>query len=313
MRDEFDLTFNDADLLDAYSEAVIGVVDSVGPTVVSLSVRGRGRRGGHGSGFAVTPDGYVLTNHHVIEGALEVKALASGGEILPAQIVGSDPATDLALVRVSGSLPFAELDGERLARPGQLAVAIGSPFGFDATVSAGVISAVGRHLTGARRTLIDDVIQHTAPLNPGNSGGPLADSRGRILGVNTASITRSQGLGFAVTASTAAWVVGELLARGEVRRSTLGIAARDRPIAPKDRRALGIDQLRGVEIMRVDRRTAAQAAGIRVGDVILRFDGQRVESVSRLLRLLRNWPRGKPTDVEIARDSVVKILMILPS
>jgi S1-C subfamily serine protease len=282
--------------------------------VVSLSVRGKGRRGGHGSGFAVTPDGYVLTNHHVVDGAVEIRVLTATGETLGARLVGSDPASDLAMVRLAAgtSIPFASLDGELRARPGQLAVAIGSPLGFDATVSAGVVSAIGRHING-RDSLIDDVIQHTAPLNPGNSGGPLTDSRGRVLGVNTAMISRSQGLGFAIPASTATWVVSQLLAHGTVRRSTLGITARDRPISPRDRRALEIEQHRAVEILGIERRSPAQAAGLRVADLVLTYDGHRVESIRELLRLLRDWPRTKPARVDIARDGTIKTVTIYPS
>ena len=303
---------NDADLLDAYSDAVMGVFERLGPAVVSLSVRGRG--GGHGSGFLVTPDGYALTNHHVIDGAASVAALVPDGRSIAATVVGSDPVTDLALVRVAAtSLPFAALDGDIAARPGQLAVAIGSPLGFDSTVSAGVVSGIGRHLAARRGPIIDDLIQHTAPLNPGNSGGPLADSRGRILGVNTAAIIPSQGLGFAVPVSTAAWVVGELLARGEVRRSTLGVTVRNRPLPARDRESLGVDQTSAVEILRVDRRTPALAAGLRSGDLLLRFDGAVIDSISTLARQLREWPRGKLASIDIARDGVVRVITVIPA
>lgn len=304
---------NDDALLDAYSAAVMGVFDALGPAVVSLSVTAGRGRGGHGSGFLVTPDGYVLTNHHVIDGGVEITALVPDGRSIAAIPVGSDPVTDLALVRIAASsMPFAGLDSEVSARPGQLAVAIGSPLGFDSTVSAGVVSAIGRHLAGPG-SLIDDLIQHTAPLNPGNSGGPLADSRARILGVNTAAIMRSQGLGFAVPAATASWVVGELLARGEVRRSTLGVAVRNRPLPQRDRETLGLEQRSAVEILRVDHRTPALAAGLRPGDLLLSFAGVAVESVTTLARLMREWPRGKLAEIDVARGGVIKVLAIIPA
>jgi len=303
----------DAALLDAYSRAVVGVVDALAPTVVSLAIR-TSRRGGHGSGFVVTPDGYALTNHHVIEKATEVKALLADGRSVRARVIGSDPATDLALVRLAaGSLEYVELEGGVSARAGQLAVAIGSPLGFDATVSAGIVSATDRRLGGMRRAPIENLIQHTAPLNPGNSGGPLADSKGRILGVNTAIIYRSQGIGFAVPAETAAWVTGELLARGHVRRSVLGIGARARPIVPSLQRRLGVDQRAAVEILSISKRSPAQAAGLRKGDLILELEGTPLESVSAIQRLLRDWPSGRPALLRIARDEDVRHATVYPA
>ncbi len=259
---------DDRELRDAYSLAVVGVVDAVGPAVVSLSIRskpGQPRRSGEGSGFLVAPDGYVLTNHHVIDRAPVLAARLTDGSELAAQVVGSDAATDLALVRVDGgSLPFLAVEAGAPARPGQLAVAIGSPLGFDSTVTAGVVSALGRTLRSREGRLIDNVIQHTAPLNPGNSGGPLVDSRGRVLGVNTAMMSRTQAIGFAIPVATAAWVVAQLMARGRVRRAWLGIGARTMPLDRRLARFHDLEQASAVEVTSVAPRSpAAAAAGLR--------------------------------------------------
>lgn len=303
----------DSDLFDAYSEAVMGVVDSLGPAVASLSVGRRGQRGsGHGSGFFVTPDGYVLTNHHVAGRGGRIEALLADGSTAAGRLVGSDAATDLALVRLSASsAAYASLEGELEPRVGQLAVAIGSPLGFDATVSAGVVSATGRRL-GGRRAVIENVIQHTAPLNPGSSGGPLADSRGRVLGVNTATIFRSQGIGFAVPRSTAAWVVGELLARGRVRRGVLGIGARVRPLPPRMRRGLEVTQEAAIEVISVRRGSAADRAGLRRDDLLLSLGGRELASIGGLQRALLGWEDGSAAEIWIGRDGERRLVTAFP-
>src|SRR5580658_2148995 len=205
----------DADLLDAYSQAVINVAQNVGQAVIAVAARGD-QRGGMGSGFLVTPDGYAVTNSHVVHGRDSFTATTEEGDKIPADLVGDDPSTDLALLRlVARDLPYATFGDSQALQVGQLVIAMGNPFGFRSTVSTGVVSAVGR--------LIENVVQHTAPLNPGNSGGPLVDSRGRVVGINTAVIAMAQGLGFAIPSSTAAWIVGELAAHGRVRRLSLGI------------------------------------------------------------------------------------------
>jgi S1-C subfamily serine protease len=296
---------DERDLLDAYSQAVMGVVDAVGPAVVSISVRskpGQPRRGGEGSGFLVAPDGYVLTNHHVVDQApVLVARLADGGEHA-ATAVGSDPATDLALVRVDGgSMPFLAVDAGAQARPGQLAVAIGSPLGFESTVTAGVVSALGRTLRSRDGRLIDNVIQHTAPLNPGNSGGPLVDSRGRVLGVNTAMMSRTQAIGFAVPVATAAWVVAQLMARGKVRRAWLGIGARTMPLDRRLARFHDLEQASAVEVTQVAPRSPAAAAGIKDGDLLVRFGDKAVTGIDQLQALLRDWPPGMAAPLALVR------------
>ena len=215
----------DADLLDAYSQAVIRVVEQVSPAVIGVAVaRGEEQRGA-GSGFLLTPDGFALTNSHVVGGRPRLLATTAEGDRLDAETIGDDPATDLALVRLAArDLPHVPLGDSDALQPGQLVIAIGDPLGFQSTVSTGVVSARGRAMRGESGRLIENVVQHTAPLNPGNSGGPLVDTRGRVVGINTAIIAFAQGLGFAVPANTARWVVGELIGHGRVRRALLGIA-----------------------------------------------------------------------------------------
>jgi S1-C subfamily serine protease len=305
----------ETDLLDAYSEAVIRVVGKAGPAVVSLEVgSGRGPAGA-GSGFAVTPDGYVLTNSHVVAGARQIRVRTPAGEIAEGQVRGDDPATDLALVRVDPDALagiYLLIDGERAPRVGQLAVAIGNPLGFESTVSTGVVSALGRSLRGRGDRLIDGVIQHTAPLNPGNSGGPLLDAAGHVLGVNTAIIARSQGLGFAIAVETAAWVMAQLLAHGKVRRAWLGIGAARRPL---DRRlayhhGLGAS---AVEVQNVERASPAARAGLGDGDLIVRFGDRAIGSVDDLHRVLRTWTAGAPASVGVIRRGARIDLEVTPT
>ncbi|HTM20608.1 MAG TPA: trypsin-like peptidase domain-containing protein [Kofleriaceae bacterium] len=302
----------DEDLLDAYSRAVMGVVDALGPAVASLQVR-RGFRGmmqGEGSGVVVAPDGYVLTNSHVVHEVPRARVTLADGTRLDGQVIGDDPHTDLALVKVDASaLPYAPIEPARI-RPGQLCVAIGNPLGFHATVSAGVVSALGRSLRGRDSRLIDDVVQHTAPLNPGNSGGPLASSSGKVLGINTAIIAGSNSIGFAVSVTTAAWVLGQLMARGRVRRSWLGIGGHTRRLDRRLARAHGIEADSAVEIAEVTSGSPAAAAGLRDGDLLVAFAGKPVTSIEDLLRALRDWEpgrkgtlrvlsRGRPREVDI--------------
>ncbi|HKU41841.1 MAG TPA: trypsin-like peptidase domain-containing protein, partial [Polyangiales bacterium] len=223
----------DLELHDAYSRAVIGAAERIGPSVVSLRIKHNGRRGsgGQGSGLIVTPDGYVLTNSHVVHRAHEVVVELMDGRAVSARVVGDDPSTDLAVVRVHAEqLAHVPLEPGPQPRPGQLAVAIGNPLGFDSTVSAGVVSAIDRALPGPGGRMLDGMIQHTAPLNPGNSGGPLVASNGRILGINSAMIGHSQAIGFAIPVETAAWVVGQVLHHGRVRRAFLGVSVQTRPL-----------------------------------------------------------------------------------
>lgn len=309
---------SDADLLDAYSRAVVGVVDRAGPAVVSLEIGGNRMGGmlggGAGSGFVVTPDGYVMTNSHVVSGARKIRVRSPNGETAEAQVMGDDPATDLALVRIdaqAGALPYLSIDGSLTPRVGQLAVAIGNPLGFESTVSTGVVSALGRSLRGKGNRLIDGVIQHTAPLNPGNSGGPLLDGTGRVIGVNTAIIARSQGIGFAIAVETAAWVLGELLQHGKVRRGWLGVGALRRPL---DRRLAyhhGLGRA-AVEIQSIETGSPAAAAGLKDGDLLVRFGTARIEGIDDLHRALRSWAPSTPAQLVVIRRGMRVTLEITP-
>ena len=308
----------DDDALDAYSRAVTGVVDTLGPAVVSVDVR-RGRRGGPdgaGSGVVVTPDGFALTNSHVVAGSRELRVRGASGESASASVVGDDPATDLAVIKVDlaalGPIAVGRVDGATRVRPGQLVVAIGNPLGFASTVSAGVVSALGRSLRGRDNRLIDGVIQHTAPLNPGNSGGPLADARGRVVGINTAIIARSQGLGFAVGAEIAAWVLGQLLARGRVRRGFLGVGGATRPLDRRLARAHGLTAATAVEVMSVDDGTPAARAGLRDGDIVHRLGERAVASIDELVRALRDLPPGQPTALGVLRRGQALTIAVTP-
>ena len=310
----------DDELLDAYSRAIIGVVELAGPAVVSVEVGTRRGPSGAGSGFVVTPDGYIMTNSHVVANARGLRVRTPAGETLEASVCGDDAGTDLALVRVDpaalaaqgGTPAYLPVDGSIAPRVGQLAVAIGNPLGFESTVSTGVVSALGRSLRGRGGRLIDGVVQHTAPLNPGNSGGPLLDGHGRVLGVNTAIIARSQGIGFAVAVETAAWVLGELLAHGRVRRAWLGLGAARRPL---DRRLAYHHGLgaAAVEVQAVEPGSPAARAGLIDGDLIVRFADTAIESVDDLHRVLRAHRAGVVAKLVVIRRGARLELEITPA
>ena len=302
----------DREALDAYSRAVIGVVGKVEAAVVSIG-RGRGgERTGEGSGVALAPDGYILTNSHVVHGAPDLDVRFTDGRSLRARLIGEDPPTDLAVVRVGASdLAHVEL-GRSTLRVGQLVIAIGNPLGFQSTVSAGVVSALGRSLRGRDGRLIENIIQHTAPLNPGNSGGPLVDSHGRLVGINTAMIAYAQGLFFAVPASTVTWVVPKLLSDGVVKRGYLGLAGRERPLDRRLARARGLEQRSGVEVMNVQAGGPAGDAGLREGDIILAIDGENVASVDDLHRALTQWSPGHDVELSLLRRTEVTTVRLRP-
>jgi S1-C subfamily serine protease len=293
---------------------VTGVIDQVGPAVANLRVRGtRARAIGEGSGFAIAPDGYLLTNSHVVAGAAAVRVHLPDGAELEGSVVGQDPATDLAVLKVDATaLAYVALDRPAAVRPGLLCVAIGNPLGYQSTVSAGVVSALGRSLRAAGGRLIDAVVQHTAPLNPGNSGGPLVDAAGRLIGVNTAIASRSQGIGFAVPTATAVWVASQLLSRGRVRRGFLGISAETRPL---DRRLARHHELAGrtaVEVISVARRGPAAAAGLSPGDQLVGFAGAPLATVDELVARLRDWPAGMPAVLDTLRGGRRRTVTAFP-
>lgn len=302
-----------ADVLDAYSQAVIGVVEAVSPAVIGIRpALGEGNEGS-GSGFLIAPDGYALTNSHVVGGSRRVRATTSDGDHLDAAVIGDDPDTDLALVRLAArDLPFAHLGDSDALRAGQLVIAMGNPLGFQSTVSAGVVSALGRAMRGRGGRLIENVVQHTAPLNPGNSGGPLVDSRRRVVGVNTAIVFMAQGIGFAIPSDTAKWVIGELLTHGKVRRAYLGIAATAVSLHRRLVRDLDLLNERAVQVVNVEPRGPASSAGVIEGDVIVAVNDRVVASVDDLHRILAGVPAGEPLAVTIVRDERLLELSVQP-
>ena len=309
------------DVLDAYSQAVTGAAERVGPAVVSVDVRHRvARRGrparevpGHGSGFVFTPDGFILTNSHVVHDATRIEAAFADGRRVGAQLVGDDPETDLAVLRVEPGTPAAaELGDSGTLRVGQLVIAIGNPLGFESTVTAGVVSALGRSFRSTTGRLIDDVIQTDAALNPGNSGGPLVDSRGRVVGVNTAVILPAQGICFAVGINTAKVVTGQLMRHGKIRRGRIGVVGQNVPLLRLAQRAHGLDAKSGVLVTGVEPNGAAQRAGLTSGDIIVAFDGKPVAGIDDLHRLLVTERIGAPTTVVVLRNADKLELAIVP-
>jgi S1-C subfamily serine protease len=311
---------SDGELLDAYSRAVVDAAERVGPAVVRVDVkhkaRGRGRRrgpvGGHGSGFVFTPDGFLLTNSHVVEGASEIRAEIPDGRSVAATVVGDDPDTDVAVLRVdAGSLPWAQLGESGALRVGQLVIAIGNPLGFQSTVTAGVVSALGRSFRSITGRLIDDVIQTDAALNPGNSGGPLVDSRGEVVGVNTAVILPAQGLCFAVGIDTVKVVAAKLIRDGHVQRGYLGIGGQNMALEASAARALDMPG-GGVLVLNVETAGPAASAGVRPGDVIVSLDGRPIAGIDDLHRVLSDDRIGRALELTVLREGARNTLAVKP-
>ncbi|MBN2490715.1 MAG: trypsin-like peptidase domain-containing protein [Planctomycetes bacterium] len=303
--------------LDSFSRAIITVVEEVAPTVVRITVHrtSPGPEGptGSGSGIVLAPDGYVLTNHHVVADAESLRVSFADGTTHGATVIGADPATDLAVVRVEATgLAFAAIGNSDNLRVGQLVIAIGNPLGFDSTVSTGVVSSLGRGIRNTRGRLIENIIQHTAPLNPGNSGGPLVNSHGRVVGVNTASIAMAQGIGFAVPSNTANWVVAQILLHGRVRRGHLGVVGGTLRL---DRRLVEFHQLgrdHGVQVLSVESEGPAWEAGVRSGDIIVAAGTRDVASVDDMYRLLTEWKLGELLELTVVRGREKKRIAIHP-
>ena len=307
------LGFENEDLLDAYSHAVVGVVERVGPAVVSIARTTHGGPAGAGSGVVFTPDGYVLTNAHVVAGAHELQLGFTDGSSSPAHLVGLDHATDLAVVRTSAPTPRAAAFGQSSAlRVGQLVVAIGNPLGFSSTVSAGVVSALGRTMRSRDGRAMEGIVQSDVALNPGNSGGPLVDSRGYVVGVNTAIILGAQGLSFAIPIDTAKWVVGELMTNGRVRRGWLGIVGQNRPLEREIVRRLGLGNASGVEVSGFDERGPAAKSGLRQGDVVVGVDDSTVSNVDDIHRALQRWPIVSALKLRVVRARALLDLSVMP-
>src|SRR5438132_1520826 len=307
---------DDGALLDAYSRAVTEVVDRLGPTVVRVDVwkRGKPDRAGSGSGVIVAPDGFVLTNSHVVGGASRVELTPVDGRSLGARLVGDDPDTDLALVRVDAAttLPAASLGDSKRLKRGQLVVAIGNPLGFESTVTTGVVSALGRSLRAQSGRLIEDVIQTDAALNPGNSGGPLVSSRGEVVGINTAVILGAQGICFAVASNTASFVLGELVRHGRVRRAHIGIAAQQFALSRRRRHAAELTQETAVMVASIEPGSPAEQAGLLAGDIILALDGVAITGADDLIRVLAADKIGRTIQLEVLHNGTRRVLSLVP-
>jgi S1-C subfamily serine protease len=306
---------SDVEILDAYSHAVTSVADTVGPAVVRVEVRNsNGRRGGVGSGVIIAPDGLVLTNCHVVEGARTVQIQDAEGRVMEARRLGEDPDTDLALLRAGSArdLPCAALGDSKKLKRGQLVVAIGNPLGFESTVTAGVISALGRSLRSRNGRLIEDVIQTDAALNPGNSGGPLVSSRGEVIGINTAVIMGAQGICFAVASNTAQFVLSELIQHGRVRRAYIGVSAQTTAVPRRHARAAGIESSSGAIITTVEPNGPAAQAGLMSLDTILRADGEPVTGVDDLIRLLNRERIGRNVAIDVLRRGQLRSFDVTP-
>jgi S1-C subfamily serine protease len=311
----------DGALLDAYSGAVIGALERVAPAVTFIEVvhkgsasRGRRERVGSGSGFLFTPDGYLLTNSHVVHGSDRVIVRLNDEAGSPADLVGSDPDSDLAVLRVGSptALPFVELGDSSALRVGQVAIAIGNPLGYSKTVTTGVISALGRTLRASSGRLMHDVIQTDAALNPGNSGGPLVDSRGRVIGVNTAMIPQAQAICFATGINTAKWVIAQLFAHGRVRRAYIGVSGASVRIATRIVRHFDLPNSGAVHVAEVSAESPAARAGVAVGDRVIALDGNPVDGIDDLQRLLDAEYIGRDCELTLLRRSSLLRLRLRP-
>jgi S1-C subfamily serine protease len=300
---------DDAALLDAYSSAVIGAVDAVGPAVVKIDAA----KGG-GSGVLFTPDGLILTNSHVVDGAGPLTVAMTDGRSIRADVIGSDADTDLAVLRIDGSsLPWATLGDSRAIRVGQIAIAIGNPYGFHHSVTAGVVSALGRSLRARSGRLMDDIVQTDAALNPGNSGGPLVTTRGEVIGINTATILPAQGLCFAIASNTARFVAARLIRDGRIRRSYVGLAGQTVPIPRAVARENQLAVTSGVFVVSVEQDSPAATAGLKDGDVVLSFAGTPVTGVDDLHRLLTEERIAQPTIVTFLRAARRRQITLVPA
>ena len=305
---------DDSDLLDSYSRAVTGAVERVSGSLVKIDVQGKGGgREGSGSGFVFTPDGLILTNSHVVHGAASLSLTFSDGGKSGAVLIGEDPDTDIAVLRTDhASFSPAALGVSKRLRIGQIAIAVGNPFGFQFSVTAGVVSALGRSMRASSGRMMEEIIQTDAPLNPGNSGGPLVDSTGCVIGVNTATILGAQGLSFAVGIDTAKYVVAQVLQHGRVRRSSIGIAAQNVPIPRRLVYEYKLPLALGVMATSLTPHGPAAEAGMQEGDVMVGFATQPVGGIDDLHRLLTTERAGKPQNVSLLRGTALRHLMIVP-
>jgi S1-C subfamily serine protease len=312
------------EMLDAYSRAVVHVAETVSPSVVNIEVRQRVRSprdprqeqevGGNGSGFLFTPDGYILTNSHVVHDATRIDVALADGRRFAAERIGDDPDTDLAVLRIDGTglVPVALGDSQAL-RVGQVVIAIGNPYGFQTTVTAGVVSALGRSLRSKSGRLIDNVIQTDAALNPGNSGGPLVTSRGKVIGVNTAVILPAQGICFAIPIHTATFVASRLIKDGKIRRSYLGVAGQNVPLPRRVVRHFNLLVESGIYVVSIEPDSPAQKTGLQEGDILIGFDNRPMADVDDLHRVLTDYPEGMSAMLTLLRRGERITLPIQPA
>ncbi|HKS35567.1 MAG TPA: trypsin-like peptidase domain-containing protein [Verrucomicrobiae bacterium] len=311
---------SDSELLDAYSRAVVTAADAVSPSVVKIEVRKKTNRlhgpqeaGGSGSGFVISPDGFVLTNSHVVHGAGKLEVVLGDGRRPDAYLVGEDPDTDLAVLRIyAPNLLAAHLGESKNVRVGQLAIAIGNPYGFECTVTAGVISALGRSFRSNSGRLMDNIIQTDAALNPGNSGGPLVNSRGEVIGVNTAVILPAQGICFAIAIDTAKYVAGWLIKDGHIRRSYIGVGGQDTRLHRRLVRHYNLPVESGLLVVHIEPDSPAQFAGLREGDVVIGFNDQPITGIDDLHKHLTESQIGKRSSLTILRNTERLQLNIVP-
>ena len=304
---------DDSAALDDYSRSVSSVVERVGPAVCLIEVSD-GQRGGHGSGFAIAPDGLVITNSHVVHHASRIVAHFPDGRKFSARLIGEDPTSDVALLRIDATeVPFVPLGHSSALRVGQIAIAIGNPLGFQATVTAGVVSALGRALPSVNGRMIDDVIQTDAALNPGNSGGPLLNSRGEVIGVNTAIIPGAQGICFAVAADLVRVVISDLIRFGRMRRGYIGVAGADIRLPRRALSKLNLAEDRAVHVIGVETGSPAAKAGLREGDVLLTLHNKATRGVASLMKLLDGETIGVACELSILRGSQIITAAVTPT
>ena len=303
----------DNQLLDSYSKTIAAVVNRVAPSVVNIRVLSGERGQGGGSGFIIARDGFILTNSHVVSGAREIEVALHDGRVVSASLIGTDPETDLAVIRIDApDLQHARLADSSGIRVGQIAIAVGSPYGFQQTVTAGIVSALGRSMRAESGRLMDEIIQTDAALNPGNSGGPLLNSAGEVIGVNTAVILPAQGICFAIASNTALFVAGWLIKDGRIRRSSIGVAGQNVPLHPRVVRFHKLPADRGVLVMELDPGSPAVIAGLRKGDTIVGFKGHQIEAIDDLHKQLVAAEIGVPSPVMFLRGTEKLFRMIVP-
>ena len=305
---------DDIALLDDYSRTIVSAVDRVTPSVVNIESRANGSRGGSGSGFIIAPDGFILTNSHVVHGAREIVVNLSDGRESRAQLVGDDPDTDLAVIRIDAAqLSHVRLADSETLRVGQIAIAIGNPLGFQASVTAGVISALGRSMHAQSGRLIDNIIQTDAALNPGNSGGPLANSAGEVIGVNTAVIRPAQGICFAIASNTAKFVAGWLIKEGRIRRGYIGVAGQTSPLHRRVARFYHLANESGAMVVSIEKGSPAEQSRIRPDDVIVAFNDEPIASVHDLHKKLVGDRIGTPCKLTVLRGTEQLTIYVTPA